>query len=449
MTQAPPAPPTRYATSGDVHIAYQVLGDGPVDLLVVPGFVSHLELFWENPEIRRFSAELGRFARLIVFDKRGSGMSDPVADVPTLEQRMDDVRAVMDAAGSERAVLMGISEGGPMCVLFAATFPERTRGLILLGAMARSTWAPDYPWATTKEGLIEAALEFTAPAWGTGENLEIFAPSLAGDSAMQTWWGRMERMAASPSMMEKIVLMFLDVDVRDALPLVQAPTLVLHRHGDRVVNVGAGRWLAEHIAGARFVELPGRDHIPWAGDAGAVAGEIEEFVTGQRAAPAIESERVLATVMFVDLVGSTERAATLGDRRWRDLLERYYATVAAQLERFRGRQIKTTGDGVLACFDGPGRAIRCAQSIATAVGQLGLEARVGLHTGECELLGDDVGGIAVHIGARIMALAEPGEVLLSSTVKDLVAGSGIAFRDNGSHVLRGVPGEWHLYAAES
>jgi class 3 adenylate cyclase len=442
-------PPIRYAKSGEVHIAYQVAGDGPVDLLVVPGFVSHIELFWDNPEIQRFAGTLGRFARLIAFDKRGSGMSDPVAEVPTLEQRMDDVRAVMDAAGSERAVLMGISEGGPMCILFAATYPERTQGLILLGAMARSTWAPDYPWATTREGLIEAALEFTAPAWGTGENLEVFAPSFGGDAAMRAWWAKLERMAASPSMMEKVLLMFLDVDVREALPLVQAPTLVLHRHGDRVVNVGAGRWLAEHIPGARFVELPGRDHVPWAGDTEPLIGEIEEFVTGQRTAPVVERERVLATVMFVDLVGSTERAAAVGDRRWRDELERYYARVATELERFRGRQIKTIGDGVLACFDGPGRAIRCAQSIAAAVGQLGLPARVGLHTGECGLLGDDVGGIAVHIGARIVALAAPGEVLLSSTVKDLVAGSGIAFRDNGSHVLKGVPGEWRLYAVES
>ena len=361
---------------------------------------------------------------------------------------MDDVRAVMDAAGSQRAVLMGISEGGPMCVLFAATFPERTRSLILVGAMARSTWAPDYPWASTREALLDAALEFTAPAWGSGENMETFAPSLADDAAAQAWWGRLERMAASPAMMEKVLMMFLDVDVRDALPLVRVPTLVLHRRGDRVVNVGAGRWLAEHIDGARFVELAGRDHVVWAGDSDAVVGEIEEFVTGQRAAPAAELDRVLATVMFVDLVGSTERAATLGDRRWRDVLERYYAAVATQLERFRGRQVKTIGDGVLACFDGPGRAIRCAQAIAAAVGQLGLETRIGLHTGECERLGDDVGGIAVHIAARIVTLAAPGEVLLSSTVKDLVAGSGIAFRDSGVHALKGVPGEWRLFAAQ-
>jgi class 3 adenylate cyclase len=442
-------PVTQYARSGDLHIAYQVFGEGPIDLVIVPGFVSHLEISWENPEIRRFAEGLGRFARVIAFDKRGTGMSDPVTDVPTLEERIDDVRAVMDAAGSEQAVLMGVSEGGPMCLLFAATFPQRTRAVILLGAMARSTWAPDYPWASTKEGLLEAAVEFTAPSWGTGENVEIFAPSLAGDPAMCAWWGRLERMSVSPSMMEKIFLMFLDVDVRDVLPLVTVPTLVIHRAGDRVVNVGAARWLAERIDGARLVELPGNDHVAWAGDGDAVVGEIEEFLTGQRAAPDDDLERVLATVMFVDLVGSTERAAAMGDRRWRDLLTRYYATVADQLGRFRGRQVKTIGDGVLACFDGPGRAIRCAQSIAAAVRELGLEARVGLHTGECEVLGDDVGGIAVHIGARIVALAQPGQVLLSSTVKDLVAGSGIAFAHRGSHQLKGIPGEWRLYAVET
>jgi len=440
-------PPTRYARSGDVHLAYQVYGDGPVDLLVVSGFVSHLEVQAENPEIQRFVAGLSRFARVIGFDKRGSGMSDPVAEVPTLEERMDDLRAVMDAAGSERAVLVGISEGAPMCILFAATFPARTQALVLFGGMARSTWAPDYPWASTREALLEAAVEFTAPGWGTGENMETFAPSLADDAAMRAWWGRLERLAASPSMMQKILMMFLDVDVRDALPLVHVPTLVLHRRGDRVVNVGAGRWLAEHIDGARFVELPGRDHAAWAGDSGAIVGELEEFVTGQRSAPEVETERVLATVMFVDLVGSTQLAAGMGDRRWRELLERFYAVAGEQVARFRGRQVKTIGDGLLACFDGPGRAIRCGQSLLGAVRPLGVQARVGLHTGECELLGDDdVGGIAVHIAARIVALAQPGEVLLSSTVKDLVAGSSTVFRDGGVHVLKGVPGEWRLFA---
>lgn len=439
-------PQVRYARSGDVHIAYQVIGEGAIDIIVVPGFVSHLEVFLENPAITAFAARLAGFARVIAFDKRGTGMSDPVAEVATLEQRMDDVRAVMDAVGSEQAVLMGVSEGGPMCALFAATYPQRARALVLIGAMARSTWAPDYPWASTRDGLIEAAAEFTVPAWGTGENVEVFAPSLADDAAAQQWWGRLERMSASPSMMEKIFFMFLDTDVRDVLPLVQTPTLVLHRTGDRVVNIGAARWLAEHIAGARLVELPGNDHVIWAGDTEAVIGEIEEFLTGKRAAPAFEAERILSTVMFVDLVGSTERAAALGDRRWREVLERYYALVGGELERYRGRQVKTIGDGVLACFDGPGRAIRCGQAIAAAVRTLGVEARVGLHSGECELLGDDVGGIAVHIAARVVSLAQPSQVLVSSTVKDLVAGSGLEFSDHGVHQLRGVPGEWRLFS---
>ena len=439
-------PRTQYARSGDVSIAYQVLGDGPNDLVIVPGFVSHLELAWENPAIRRFAERLVRFARVIVFDKRGTGMSDPVAEVPTLEERMDDVRAVMDAAGSSRATLMGVSEGGPLCALFAATYPERTQGLVMVGAMARTTWAEDYPWASTREGLLEAAAEFTAPAWGTGENLEIFAPSLAGDEAARAWWAKLERMSVSPAMMQQIFMMFLDVDVRDVLPLVRVPTLVLHRRGDRVVNIESARWLAEHIAGARLVVLPGRDHIAWVGDVDALIGELEEFITGARAAAPVERERVLATVTFVDLVESTARAAQMGDARWRELLEQYYALVAAQLLEFRGRQVKTIGDGVLACFDGPGRAVRFGQSLAAAVRGLGMEARVGIHTGECEMLGDDVGGIAVHIGARIVGLSEPGQVLVSSTVKDLVAGSGLQFDDRGEHTLRGVPGEWRLFA---
>jgi pimeloyl-ACP methyl ester carboxylesterase len=398
--------------------------------------------------VRRVVEEAARHSRVITFDKRGTGMSDPVADVPTFEDRMDDVRAVMDAAGSEKATLMGISEGGPLGILFAATHPQRTTGLVLYGAMARSTWAPDYPWASTPEALLEAAVEFTAPAWGTGENLEIFAPSQADDAAMRAWWGRMERMATSPAMMQKIFAMFLEIDVRDVLPLVQCPTLVLHRRGDRVVNVGAGRYLAEHIPGARYVELPGRDHAAWAGDADALLGEVEEFVTGRRSLSAAEVERILATVLFVDLCDSTEHAAAMGDRRWREVLERYYAVIGSTLDQYRGRRVKNIGDGVLACFDGPGRAIRASRAILAAVHDMGLDARAGLHTGECELLGDDLGGIAVHIAARIESMAQPGEVLASSTVKDLVAGSGIAFADRGEHVLRGVPGEWRIFSAQ-
>jgi pimeloyl-ACP methyl ester carboxylesterase/class 3 adenylate cyclase len=440
------APHTRYAKSGDVSIAYQVVGDGAIDLVVVPGFVSHVEIAWENPSIVRLVDQLSRFARVIIFDKRGTGMSDPVEDVPTLEQRMDDVRAVMDAAGSQQAALLGFSEGGPMCILFAATYPERTRALVLSGAMARSTWAEDYPWATPAPALIESAREFTLPSWGTGDGIEVFAPSLADDPKVREWWGRMERVGASPSMVRKLFLMFLETDVREALPLVQAPTLVIHRHGDRVVNVGAGRYLAEHIQGARFLELPGQDHIGWGGNTESFAGEIEEFITGARAQPVEEFDRVLATVLFTDIVGSTEKTAELGDRRWREKLMDYYAMIRRELERFHGREVKTTGDGLFASFDGPARAIACAQSIVVGGKALGLELRTGLHTGECEVLGDDVGGIAVHTGARIMALAEPGEVLVSSTVKDLVAGSRIGFADRDTHTLKGVPGEWRLFA---
>jgi pimeloyl-ACP methyl ester carboxylesterase len=440
-------PPVSYAVSGDVHVAYTSFGEGEHDLVVAPGFVSHLEIMWENPHLNRFAQRLSRFARVITFDKRGTGMSDPVAAVPTLEQRMDDIRAVMDAAGSERAFVMGVSEGAPLCILFAATHPERTNGLILFGGMARATWAPDYPWATPKEALLEAATELTRPGWGTGENVEIFAPSLAREPATVDWWGRVERLAATPGMMGQLFSMFLDIDVRDVLPSVRTPALVMHRRGDRVVSVQAGRWLAEQLANARFVELPGRDHIPWAGDTEAVSGEIEEFITGTRSAPAESFERVLATVLFVDIVDSTKRAAEIGDERWSDLREQCFAAIRAELARFRGREVKTLGDGLLATFDGPARAIFAAQSMLAGAQRLGLELRAGLHTGECEMAGDDVGGIAVHIGARVASLAGPQEVLVSSTVKDLVAGSGIAFVERGAQELKGVPGEWRLYAA--
>ena len=441
-------PPIQYTTGAGVSVAYRVLGDAPIDMVVVPGFVSHLEIMWENPAIRRLIERLSRFARLIIFDKRGTGLSDPVAGVPTLEERMDDLRAVMDAVGSEHAALVGVSEGAPMSILFAATYPERVDALVLWGGMARTTWAPDYPWATPKKALIESAIEFLGPARGTGDNIEVFAPDLASDPAMRDWWGRLERNAVSPAMMMQLVAMFFDIDVRDALPLVQAPTLVLHRRGDRVVNVGAGRWLAEHIPGARFVELPGRDHPVWAGDPELVAGEIEELLTGSRAASTRDVDRILATVMFTDVVGSTDRAATVGDRRWRDLLEKYYAAVRRQLSQFGGVEVKTVGDGMLARFDGPARSIRCAQAINAAMPDIGLQTRIGLHSGECDLLAGDLGGIAVHIAARVAALADAGEVLVSRTVKDLVAGSGISFSDRGLHRLRGVPDEWQLFAVE-
>jgi pimeloyl-ACP methyl ester carboxylesterase len=440
-------PPTQYATSGDASIAYQVVGDGPMDLVLVLGFATHLELQWESPPFVRFFDRISSFARLILFDKRGTGLSDPVSEVPTLEQRVDDVRAVMDSAGSERAALFGVSEGGPMSVLFAATHPERVTALVLHGAMGRTTEAPDYPWASPAEALRESVDEFFVPYWGreAAGTLELFAPSLADDPQAVAYSARMERTAASPGMVRRIFEMFLDIDVRAILPTIHVPTLVLHRRGDRVVNRRAGMELAAQIPGARYVELPGIDHLPWAGDAEAVLGEIEEFLTGARSTP--EPDRVLATVMFTDIVGSTERAAELGDARWRELLSAHQAAVRRELTRFRGREVKTLGDGSLATFDGPARAIQCGHAIADAARSSGLEVRVGLHCGEVELMEEDVGGIAVHIAARIGALADAGEVLVSSTVKDLVAGSGIPFEDRGTRRLKGISDEWRLFAA--
>ncbi len=448
MTPSVSDPPaTRYASSGDASIAYQVVGDGPLDVVLVLGFATHLELQWELPAFARFFERVGSFARLIVFDKRGTGLSDPVAEVPTLEQRVDDVRSVMDAAGSERAALIGISEGGPMSVLYAATHPERVTALVLYGAMGRTTEAPDYPWAAPAEALRESAAEFIAPYWGQDSEgmVELFAPSLLGDRRAVEFNARLERSAASPAMVQQIFEMFLDIDVRAVLPTLHVPTLVLHRRGDRVVNRRAGEELAARIPGARYVELEGIDHVPWAGDSDAVLGEIEEFLTGARTFP--EPDRVLATVMFTDIVGSTERATELGDARWRELLAEHDTVVRRELARFRGREVKSLGDGYLATFDGPARAIRCGAAIAEAARPLGLEVRTGLHTGEVELIGDDVGGIAVHIAARVGSLAGGGEVLCSSTVKDLVAGSGIPFEDRGARELKGIPDEWRLFAA--
>jgi pimeloyl-ACP methyl ester carboxylesterase len=440
-------PPTRYAKSGGASIAYQVVGEGPIDLVLVLGFATHVEIQWELPPLAHFFERIGSFSRLIIFDKRGTGLSDPVVEVPTLEQRVDDVRAVMDAAESERAALFGISEGGPMSVLLAATHPDRVSALVLHGAMGRTTQAPDYPWASPAEALRESAAEFIAPYWGqlAGGILEIFAPSLANDSEAEEFAARLERSAASPSMIGQIFEMFLDIDVRGILSTIRVPTLVLHRHGDRVVNRRAGKELADRIPGARYVELPGIDHAPWAGDSEDIIGEVEEFLTGARSTP--EPDRVLATVMFSDIVSSTERAAELGDARWRSLLSAHHEAVRRELARFRGREVKTLGDGHLATFDGPARAIACGRAITGAARSLGLDVRVGLHSGEVELMDGDVGGIAVHIAARIGALAARGEVLVSSTVKDLVAGSGISFDDRGTKRLKGIADEWRLFAA--
>jgi pimeloyl-ACP methyl ester carboxylesterase len=437
-------PETRYTKSGDVHIAYQVLGDGPLDLVFVPGFVSHLEYQWEEPSSARVLRRLASFARLIRFDKRGTGLSDRGGPVPTLEQRMDDVRAVMDAVGSRRAALLGVSEGGPMSLLFAATHPDRTSALVLYGSYARRAWAPDHPWGRT-EADMSALFERMDREWGGPVGIETWAPSRAHDERYLRWWSNYLRLSASPGGAIDVMRMNMQIDVRHVLPAIRVPTLVLHRTGDRLTMVEQARYMARAIPGARLVELAGDDHSPFTGDQDAIVGEIEEFLTGIRHSPE-ESDRVLATVLFTDIVNSTARAAALGDRRWREILSQHHEAVRRELERFRGKEIDTAGDGFLAVFDGPARAIRCAGRIVDAVRSVGLDVRAGLHTGECELVGDKVSGIAVHIGARVAALAAPGEVLVSSTVKDLVAGSGLAFEPRGAHTLKGVPGEWAVFA---
>jgi len=437
-------PETRYARSGDVGIAYQEFGEGEMDLVLAFPFVSHLDLMWESPALTHFLHRLGNFARVLVFDRRGVGLSDPVPKAATLEERMDDVRAVMDAAGSERAALLGMSEGATMCMLFAATYPERTSALVLWGAMARSTAAPDYPWASEREAVLEAQAELIAPLWGQGATIEIFSPSLAAEPRAREFQARFERQAASPMRVAQLLEMFLDTDVRETLPLIQTPTLVLHRRHDRAVNYRAARWLAEQIEGSDYTELEGEDHFPWVGDSDAALAAIEEFLTGVRPGPA--PERVLATVLFTDIVDSTRLAGEIGDRRWRELLERHQELVREQLRRFEGREVKTTGDGFLAVFDGPTRAAECARAIADEMPALGIEVRAGLHTGEVELIGDDVGGIAVHLAARIAALADARTVLASRTVRDLAAGSGVVFEPCGRHALKGVPDEWDVYS---
>jgi class 3 adenylate cyclase len=429
-----------------VHIAYQAFGGGELDLVLVNGFTTHVELVWEHEPFARALERLGSFARVINFDRRGSGLSDPVAEAPTLEQRMDDVRAVMDAAGSERAALMGISEGVAMSILFAATYPDRVQALVCCGGMARSTEDADYPWASPKQALLEAGAELVAPHWGEGAMIDLAAPSRADDPDSRAFFARLERASASPGMIGQLAQMFFDIDVRDIVPSVHTPTLILHRRRDRLVNVRNGRWLAEHMPNARMVELPGDDHILWYQDPELTFAEVQEFLTGTHYTP--ESERMLATVVFTDIVDSTRTAAEFGDRRWREVLERHQSTVRAALGRFGGREVKSIGDGFLATFDGPARAIRCARAILDSSEQLGVRVRAGVHTGECEVMGDDIGGIAVHIAARVSALAAPSEVLVSRTVKDLVAGSGIEFSDRGAHTLKGIPDTWQLYAAD-
>jgi pimeloyl-ACP methyl ester carboxylesterase len=435
-------PETRYTRSGDVHIAYQVFGSGPIDLVLIPGYFTHVELVWEHEPAARVLERLSSFARVITFDRRGAGLSDRVAEPPTLEERMDDVRAVMDAASSERAALVGISEGVTMAILLAATYPDRVQALVCSGGMARSTYAEDYPWASTTEALQESGFELLLPTFGDGSLAEIAAPTQAENPETRAFFAKMQRASASPGMLAGLVQMFLDLDVRDVVPSVQAPALVLHKRRDRLVNIGNGRWLAEHLPNARLVELDGDDHVPWYEGTDEWLGEIEEFLTGTRAAP--EPERILATVLFTDIVDSTKTASELGDREWRRVLEEHYELVRGALDRWRGHEVKSIGDGFLATFDGPARGVRCAREIVDSSRSAGVHVRAGLHTGECEAVGDDIGGIAVHIAARVSGLAGPDEVLTSRTVRDLVAGSGIEFEARGRHTLKGVPDEWDV-----
>ena len=438
-------PRTRYAKSGDVHIAYQVLGDGPIDVVWVPGFVSNVEYDWEHPRPARFFRRLASFSRLIRFDKRGTGLSDRVA-IPTLEERMDDVRAVLDAIGSSRAALVGVSEGGPMSLLFAATYPERTSALVLYGSYARRAWAPDHPWGITRERMSGILETFEKDWGGASLALDIWSPSVVDDESYKQWRATYMRLAASPGAAIAVMRMNLEIDVRHVLPIINVPTLILHRIGDRLTPVDQARYMFKCILGAKLVELAGVDHTPYVGDVDAVLEEIEEFLTGIRRG--VEPDRILATVLFTDIVGSTMRAAEMGDRKWAELLQQHHVIVRRELARFRGREVNTAGDGFLIAFDGPGRAIRCAMSISRQVRLLGIEVRAGLHSGECETEGADLGGIAVHIGSRVAGMAKAGEILVSSTVKDLVVGSGISFEDRGLHALKGVPGEWHLFAVQ-
>jgi pimeloyl-ACP methyl ester carboxylesterase len=440
----PEAPRTRYALSGDAHIAYQIFGEGEIDLVFVPGFVSNIEHYWEMPGTPELLNRLGSFARVVMFDKRGTGLSDPVPDAPPLEQRMDDMQAVMDAAGVERAALFGISEGGPASLLFAATYPERTTALVLYGSTPRFRTDSDISWGATDE-QVEFALNSASTRWGDGAMLEAFAPSAADDPAMREIWSRFQRAGASPAMGRAVLASLYEIDVRDILSTIQVPTLILHRTGDLIAPVEGSRLMAERIPNARYVEFEGDDHVPFTGDFNPVLDEMEEFLTGTRRPRQLD--RVLATVMFTDIVDSTRRAAEAGDRGWRELIERHDELTRRQLDRFRGREVKTLGDGFLATFDGPARAIECACAVTDGVRPLGLEVRAGLHTGECELAGDDVRGMAVNIGARIGALAQPSEVLVSGTVKDLVVGADLQFTDRGEHELKGVPGTWRLFAA--
>ena len=442
------APETRYTKNGDVHVAYQVFGDGGPDLVFLAEFWNSIEAMWEQPDYRRFLERLGSFARVICIDQRGTGSSDPVSlsELPTLEVWTDDVITTMQAAGSSKASVLGVGGGGGVGMLFAATTPERVNALVLLNTTARYTRAPDYPWGSSPEfeARIEKELEF---GWGRGVLLETVGPNVAGDPAFRSWWARYQRLGSSPGTVLAMRHMLQQLDVRDVLPSIRVPTLVVSRRDNRLVEAAHGRYLGEHIPGARYVEVEGDDYFPFIGNADLILDEIEEFLTGSR--PSSGSDRMLATILVTDIVDSTARASALGDLAWRDVMGRHHELVRRELERHRGREVDTAGDGFLATFDGPARAIRCAVEITQAVRDLGLEIRVGLHTGEIELEDDHVRGIAVHIGSRVGALAGPSEVLVSSTVKDLVAGSGLVFEEAGERELKGLPDRWRLYRVVS
>jgi class 3 adenylate cyclase len=432
-----------YAESNGAAIAYRVIGDGPLTILTAPGFVSHLEILPQLPEVAATIERLASLGRLILFDKREQGLSDRLGRAPTIEEMVDDMRAVMDATETERAALLGLSEGAAMALMFAATYPERSTHLAIWGGYARVTRAPGYDEGLPPEAL-DAWTERVRREWGGPAGIDVFAPSRVGDPAVESWWAHLLRSGTSPSSVTALMQLYKELDVRHALPLISAPTLVLHRTDDRAVPLALGRYVADGIAAGRFVEFPGADHLLWTQDLDPILDEIEEFLTGTRRAR--PSERALATVLFTDIVDSTAHAARIGDRGWRRILDSHDALAAREVDRWRGRVVKTTGDGILASFDGPGRAIACATSLVEGTRGLGLEVRAGLHTGECEMRGDDMGGMAVHIGARVAANATAGEVLVSSTVRDLVVGSGIEFEERGEAELKGVPGRWRLYA---
>jgi pimeloyl-ACP methyl ester carboxylesterase len=428
----------RYAKSGDVHVAYRVFGQGDVDLVFFPGFISHLDVWWDEPAMARWLTRLSEQVRVIMFDKRGTGLSDHVGRQPGMDERMDDARAVMDAAGIERAAILGISEGGSLASLFAATHPDRCQALVLYGAFARfASWFP------TPEKL-QRFFDYVDTKWGTGASLRNFAPSMADDKGFQEWWGRFERLGASPAACVEIMRLNSEIDVTDVLATIHVPTLVIHRKDDAAVSVEGGREIARRIPNARYVELPGADHLINVGkNSGEILDLIVEFLTGSKSVPVLD--RVLATVVFTDIVGSTVRAEALGDAAWRELLSAHDAAVRRELARFRGHEVKTLGDGFLATFDGPARAIHCARAISAATRAIGLPVRIGVHTGEVELAENDVRGIAVHIASRVAALGKADEIVVSRTVKDLVAGSGLNFEDFGTHVLKGIPDAWQLY----